>query len=67
MAIPFRKTSKRTKKQRRSHFKLNAPTMVVCPNCGELTLSHQVCKKCGYYKGKLVVEPKPEKPEKNEK
>ncbi|MDP2425599.1 MAG: 50S ribosomal protein L32, partial [bacterium] len=48
----------------RTHFKLNAPTMVVCPNCGELALSHQVCKKCGYYKGKLVVEPKPEKTDK---
>ncbi|MDD3113305.1 MAG: 50S ribosomal protein L32 [Candidatus Izemoplasmatales bacterium] len=64
MAVPFRKTSKAVKRKRRTHFKLNAPTMVVCPNCGELTLSHQVCKKCGYYKGKLVVEPKPEKPDK---
>lgn len=64
MAIPFRKTSKRTKKERRAHCKLSAPAMVVCSNCGELTLSHTVCKKCGYYKGKLVVEPKPEKTEK---
>lgn len=61
MAVPFRKVSKSQKRKRRTHFKLQAPTMAVCPNCGELTLSHQVCKKCGYYKGQLVVEPKPEK------
>lgn len=66
MAIPFRRTSKLAKRKRRTHFKLNAPTMVVCPNCGELTLSHQVCKKCGFYKGKLVVEPKPEKTDKKD-
>jgi len=38
--------------------------MVVCPNCGELTLSHMICKKCGFYKGKLILAPKPEKTEK---
>lgn len=65
MAVPFRKTSKSVKRKRRTHFKLNAPTMAVCPNCGELTLSHQVCKKCGFYKGKLVVEPKSEKQDKD--
>jgi large subunit ribosomal protein L32 len=61
MAVPFRKISKSQKRKRRTHFKLQAPTMAVCPNCGEMTLSHTVCKKCGYYKGKLVVEQKVEK------
>lgn len=64
MAVPFRKVSKSVKRKRRTHFKLNAPAMVVCPNCGEMTLSHQVCRKCGYYKGKFVKEPKAEKTEK---
>jgi large subunit ribosomal protein L32 len=64
MAVPFRKTSKSVKRKRRTHFKLSAPTMVLCPNCGELAQSHQVCKKCGYYKGKLVNEPKPVKTDK---
>lgn len=67
MAVPFRKISKQQKRKRRTHFKLHAPTMAVCPNCGEMTISHTVCKKCGYYKGKLVVEPKPEKEAKEEK
>ncbi len=63
MAVPQNKIGKTRKRKRRTHFKIQAPTMAVCPNCGELTLSHQVCKKCGYYKGKLVVAPKLEKEE----
>lgn len=58
MAVPFRRTSKMKKAVRRSHLALSVPNMVVCSNCGELTLSHKVCANCGYYKGKLVVAPK---------
>lgn len=50
MAVPFRKISKSQKRKRRTHFKLNAPTMTVCPNCGELILSHTVCKNVGITK-----------------
>ena len=63
MAVPFRKTSKSVKRKRRTHFKLSVPGMVVCPNCGELTVGHQVCKSCGFYKGKQVVEVKTKKEE----
>ena len=28
--------------------------MNVCPNCGEVTLSHTVCPSCGWYNGKQV-------------
>ncbi|MFC5557959.1 50S ribosomal protein L32 [Ureibacillus thermophilus] len=55
MAVPFRRTSKTAKRKRRTHFKLSVPGMVNCPNCGEPTLSHHVCKSCGHYKGKEVV------------
>lgn len=57
MAIaPQRRISKTRKRQRRSHFKLELPGMMVCPNCGEVKLAHVVCEKCGYYDGKLVRE-----------
>ncbi|KZZ82962.1 50S ribosomal protein L32 [Bacillus sp. SJS] len=56
MAVPFRRTSKTRKRLRRTHFKLQVPGMVVCPNCGDMKLSHRVCKACGTYKGKEVVE-----------
>ncbi len=58
MAVPFRRTSKTAKKKRRSHYKLSVPGMVVCPNCGEMKLSHRVCKECGQYGGKTVLEEK---------
>jgi len=56
MAVPFRRTSKTQKRKRRTHFKLNVPGMVVCPNCGEMKLSHRICKECGQYNGKVVLE-----------
>ena len=61
MIAPFRRISKTKKRMRRSHQALSAPTMVVCPNCGELTLAHRVCRSCGYYKGQEVVAVKEEK------
>jgi len=60
MAVPQRRTSKTAKRKRRTHFKLNVPGMVVCPNCGEMKLSHRVCKECGYYNSKVVLKPKEE-------
>ena len=38
-----------------SHFKLEVPGMVACPQCGEMKLSHRVCGTCGTYKGREVV------------
>ena len=56
MAVPKRKTSKaRRDKRRSSVWKLEAPALAKCPNCGEFNLSHRVCKKCGYYKGEAIV------------
>ncbi len=54
MAVPFRRTSKTKKRKRRTHLKLSVPGMVVCSNCGEMKLSHRVCKECGFYAGKEV-------------
>jgi large subunit ribosomal protein L32 len=63
MIAPFRRISKTKKRMRRSHQALSAPAMVTCPNCGELTLAHRVCRSCGYYKGSSVVAVKEEKSE----
>ncbi len=58
MAVQQRRTSKTRKRKRRTHFKIGVPGMVVCPNCGEMKLSHRVCKACGHYDGRAVVQPK---------
>ena len=56
MAVPFRRTSKTKKRMRRTHLKKTAPNIVLCKNCGEAIAPHRACTKCGYYKGKEVIE-----------
>ncbi|MBN1685953.1 MAG: 50S ribosomal protein L32 [Spirochaetales bacterium] len=58
MAVPKHKTSKARARGRKSiNMKLSAPTLVECNNCGNRVLPHRVCPKCGYYKGRQVIEP----------
>lgn len=57
MAIaPVRRISKSKKRMRRSHQAIKVNGLVVCSNCGELTISHRVCPTCGFYKNAKVVE-----------
>ncbi|MBP5155872.1 MAG: 50S ribosomal protein L32 [Clostridia bacterium] len=59
MAVPKRKVSKaRRDKRRSSVWKLERPGMTKCPKCGEYVLSHRVCKNCGSYGGKVVLQVK---------
>ena len=56
MAVPKRHLSKaRRDKRRRNVWKLEAPALVKCSNCGSLKLPHQACGNCGYYKGEEVI------------
>ena len=56
MAVPKRKVSKARRDKRRSSFwKLDAPALSKCTQCGELKMPHRVCPVCGDYKGKEVV------------
>ena len=57
MAVPKRKVSKaRRDKRRSSVWKLDAPAMAKCPNCGEMNLAYRVCKKCGFYDGEKILD-----------
>ncbi|MDP4120238.1 MAG: 50S ribosomal protein L32 [Bacillota bacterium] len=56
MAVPKRKHSKARRDKRRSNvWKLQAPALAKCSNCGELKAPHRVCKNCGMYKGREVI------------
>ncbi|MCL6636536.1 MAG: 50S ribosomal protein L32 [Alicyclobacillus sp.] len=55
MAVPQHRISKTRKRKRRTHFKLELPGMVTCPQCGEYKLPHHVCRNCGTYKGRTVL------------
>ncbi len=57
MAVPKRKTSKARRDSRRAgNFNLKAPQLSECPQCHSFVPSHTVCKTCGYYDGKQVVD-----------
>ena len=56
MAVPKGKVSKsRRDKRRSSVWKLEAPSLSKCTQCGELKMPHRVCPVCGYYKGREVI------------
>jgi len=55
MAVPKRKISKQRKHSRSANWKISAPTLVECPQCHELKAAHEVCRNCGYYNKKQVI------------
>ncbi len=55
MALPKRRHSKTRGKKRRTHWKLSAPMLSLCPQCGEKKLPHRLCPHCGYYRGMEVT------------
>jgi large subunit ribosomal protein L32 len=56
MPHPKHRFSKTRTKKRRTHYKAENPTVIVCSNCGAPVLYHRVCGECGYYKGKVAIE-----------
>ncbi len=56
MAVPKRKTSKARRDKRRNNlWKLTAPALVRCPDCGEYKRPHRICPACGKYNGREVI------------
>jgi len=56
MAIcPKQKSSKARRDKRRANWKMSVPNLVKCSKCGELMISHRVCKNCGSYNKKEII------------
>lgn len=54
--VPKRKHSKARRDKRRNNvWKIEAPALVKCSNCGEYKRTHRLCGNCGYYNGKQIV------------
>ena len=56
MPVPKRRQSKSRRDKRRLQDGLTVPTWINCSQCGEAARPHHVCEKCGYYKGKQIIE-----------
>ena len=40
----------------RSHHALKAKGISVCQDCGSKKINHQVCRNCGKYNGRVVID-----------
>ncbi len=52
---PKKRHSRQRQGKRRASIHLNIAKTVSCPNCASQILSHQICKTCGYYKGREII------------
>ena len=55
MPLPKRRHSSTRGRKRRTNWKLTAPAVVNCDNCGQQKLSHHICPHCGQYKGRAMI------------
>jgi len=55
MAVPRHHMAKGKQLRRRSHLALKPLKLADCPQCKKKVLPHLVCKHCGFYRGKEVV------------
>ena len=55
MAVPKQRKTKSRRDQRRMHIFLKEQALSTCSHCGRLKVSHTICKSCGYYKNKQVL------------
>lgn len=52
---PKNKTSKARRDKRRASWKMGASNLGRCSTCGELVASHTVCKNCGSYNKRVII------------
>ncbi len=52
---PKRRHSRQRQGKRRHSISLGIPHGVTCSNCGTVNLPHTICKKCGYYQGRQIL------------
>lgn len=64
---PKKRHSRQRQGKRRAAIKLAVLKPVICKNCGKNIKPHSVCKYCGYYKGKEIVNVNKKKGKKEKK
>jgi large subunit ribosomal protein L32 len=64
---PKKRHSRQRQGKRRAAIKITVSKTVICPNCNAPILAHQICRACGYYKGKMVIKKKSKEEKKESK
>ncbi|QEK38598.1 50S ribosomal protein L32 [Candidatus Cytomitobacter primus] len=55
MAVPKKRVSINKRRLRHSNSRVKLPNVVIC-TCGKYRLPHHVCKSCGMYKGRQILD-----------
>ncbi len=55
-AVPNKKVTRARRGRRLTAYKLKAVHPALCPRCRAAKLPHTACSRCGYYRGRQVVE-----------
>ena len=53
---PKKRHSRARQGKRRAAIKLSVRNTILCSNCQSPVLPHTICKTCGFYKGKEVID-----------
>lgn len=56
MALPIKHHNKHSKGNRRSHHALKKVNLTVCSKCQAPIQPHHLCKACGNYNGRQVID-----------
>ena len=54
-AVPKRRISHSRKNNKRSHHRVELPTLIDCPHCKNKMVIHHACTYCGKYKNKVIL------------
>jgi large subunit ribosomal protein L32 len=54
--VPKWNKTKARRNKRRMHLVVKAKGTTKCPKCAHPVLPHTVCKNCGFYKGKQIID-----------
>ncbi|MDP2909735.1 MAG: 50S ribosomal protein L32 [bacterium] len=56
MATPKQHRSKSRQRNKRMHIYIEKPAFIFCAKCGKPVLAHTLCKNCGTYRGKELID-----------
>lgn len=56
MGTPKQRRTKSARNQRRSHHSLKSLILVKCGKCGKPAKPHHICRECGYYNSKKLID-----------